>query len=105
MTGSGGIELHLSYEGLGEILKGPQMAAVVHAAAERVAAGIDAQGVVAHSGAEDSGAQLRGEVEDVITDRARSNVIVKHPAALVEQAKSGLLTKAASSAGLEVHER
>lgn len=88
--------------GFAEVLRSPEMAAVVHAAAERVAAHITAQGITAHSGAGSTGAQLVGIVEDEVTDRARSVVKVEHPAALAMQAKLGMVTKAASAAGLEV---
>jgi hypothetical protein len=41
-------------------------------------------------------------VDSYETDRARAEVWLAHPSGLAVQAKHGLLTKAASEAGLEV---
>lgn len=97
------VQFHMSHEGMAEILRGAEMAAAVHEAAAAVAANLDGQDFTAHSGAEDSGPQLSAELEDTITDRARTDVVVKHPAAMAMQAKFGVFTKAAAAAGLEVH--
>lgn len=76
--------------GMDHIIK-RQTRGLVDQAAANVAAGVavDAEVVVNH----------------YTTDRAAASVTIRHPAALAWQAKNGVLTRAASAAGLEVRAR
>lgn len=83
-------------------LNSPEVAAEVRAAAEKVAANVNAQGLTASSGAAKSGSAITAVVWSYTTDRAAAAVSIQHPAGLAMQAKHGVLTKAATAAGLEV---
>lgn len=89
-------------EGFAEIIKSAGVRAAVEAAANAVAGNVSGQGLVASSKAYESGPEIVGVVEMSTTDRPNAHVTIKHPAGLAMQAKHGVLTKAASSAGLEV---
>ncbi len=86
------VTLKLDKRGIAQMLKSPAVAAVVHAAAEDVAARVDAHGRPV-------------EVRDYTTDRAASSVSIAHPAGLGMQAKYGTVTAAAAAAGLETTAR
>ena len=90
--------IHIDYKAVGEILKvnmrGPidEMAAKVAAnAAANPDLMDDAPGSV--------------DVTAYTTDRAIAVVRINHPAGMALQAKSGVLTKAAAAAGLEVRSK
>lgn len=87
------MDLHLDYDGIGEILKetcAPIIRQLAQEIAENVRGNADLPG----------GATV--SVKNFTTDRAVSVVLIGHPNATAIQAKSGILTKAASAAGLEV---
>lgn len=90
-------KIRLDRGGMKAMLSSGQVAKVVHSAARSVADNYDRE--------LSSGELMDVRVEDGKTDRARSVVVVAHPAALRDQAKYGSLTKAASAAGLEVNAR
>lgn len=83
------ITVKLDVKGIQEILKSPGMRRVINDKARQVAAaaGPDAQ------------------VEEYTTDRDAAAVVVKDYKSMGRQAKTGFLTKAAGSAGLEVKAR
>ena len=83
------------------IVKGAKLAAEVRKVAEEVAANARGQGVRVEG--EPGDVSLPIEVDSYFTDRARSSVTIKHPSGLAAQAKNGVLTRAASQAGLEVN--
>lgn len=84
------IELELDHAGIAEFLKSAELAAVVHETAEQVAGSVR------------SGTDAEIAVDDYQTDRAASSVTILDPRGLELQARDGLLTRAAASAGLEV---
>lgn len=85
------VRVVLDRAGIGELLQGPEMAAMVNGAAERIAA--TARGSV-----------KRGEVkvEPYTTDRAAAAVVVVGAYGVGDEAKYGALTGAAQSIGAEV---
>ena len=95
----------LDLRGLEEVAKSSETRAAVHEAAERVASGVEAQGIRVQGVPGD--VALPVKVYDDTTDgmrvnRAVSRVVLAHAAGLAVQAKSGALTKAASAAGLRL---
>ena len=99
------VDVDLDRSGVGVVAKSAQMMDAVEDAANRVAENVGAQGLVATSGSAESPAAITAEVETSTTDRARAVVTISHPAGLAMQARHGVLTKAAASAGLEVKTR
>ena len=98
--------VRLNSAGIAEILKSPQMHAVIKAEAEKIAENVRSMGIKV--GDADGGSReidLPVEVTMSTTDRARANVTLAHPAGQAVQAKHGALTKAAGQAGLDVTER
>jgi len=86
----------IDYEAVGKYLRGSEMAKIVHAAAEGIAA--NARG----------DQHLYGgsiHVTDFVTDRAMSVVLFSQPNADAIQAKHGILTKAAAASGFEVKQK
>lgn len=77
----------LDRAGVAELLKSAEFAAAVHGVAESIRGNVEAEDVV---------------VDDYTTDRAASSVTVREPDALARQARDGILTRAASGAGVEV---
>lgn len=74
--------------------------------ADRIAAGVDDQHLVASSGWARIGIppEIKATVvEDLEADRARATVQIQHPAARAMQAKHGVMSKAASAAGVTPH--
>ena len=87
----GNWKVTLDRTGVGKILREGDVPKAVNALAEQVAANVnlpDNDGDVV--------------VEPYTTDRGAAAVIVRHPRAVGLQAKYGLLTSAASQAGLSV---
>lgn len=76
--------------GIGRILKSAEMARAVKSATDATAANAEAL------------TKFPIETHAHITDRAVGTVLIAHPAGASEQAKNGVLTKAASAAGLDV---
>lgn len=78
-------------KGIADILKSDGVRDAVHGEAEQVASAVRAR-------------QRDADVvvDDYTTDRAASSVTVRDPQAQEMQARDGLLTAAAASAGLEV---
>ena len=90
---------------LSSILKGPLMARAMAVKAEQIARNVRSLGIKV--GDHDGGPReydLPVKVKHSVTDRAKSTVVLAHPAGLAVQAKHGALTKAAAQAGLEVKE-
>jgi hypothetical protein len=90
----------LNSRGIEEVAKSREMRAVITDLAEQIADNARAQGVRVEG--EPGDTPLPVEVSSYITDRARSSVILAHPAGLAVQAKHGTLSRAASQAGLTV---
>lgn len=88
-------KIRLDSRGIGEVLKRAQLASLVRAEAEAVAANVGT--ITAHDGQ-----VVPVEVSTGVTDRTIARVTLTHAAGLGLQAKHGTLTKAASAAGLEV---
>lgn len=98
-----GVTVHMSYAGWGEVLRSPQMQAIIAAKAEQIAASVRAAGITV--GDREGGPReipLPVEVSHDVTDRARSRVTLAHPAGMAVQAKHGVLTQAAAGSGFEV---
>lgn len=81
--------------GLGEVLRSPEVRSAVHALAEQIAADVRAS----HPDADEV------VVDDYTTDRAASSVTIKDARGQLWQARDGVLTRAATAAGLEVKQR
>lgn len=93
----------LNHKGIAQLLRSHQMQRLIHDKAEEVARNVEAQGITV--GDREGGSSeypLPVEIDDAVTDRARSSVILAHPAGLAVQAKRGALSRAASAAGLEL---
>lgn len=94
-------KVHPNWPGLTAALRTREARNAVEAAAEKIAANArsaapDVEGVPGDI-------PLPVRVDTYDTDRARATVWLAHPSGLAVQAKHGLLTRAASEAGLEVH--
>lgn len=88
------VDLRLDSRGIAEVLKSAPVRQEVHKLAEEVADRVrsiqpDADVVV----------------DDYTTDRAASSVTIREGMAALWQARDGILTRAAASAGLEVREK
>lgn len=94
-------KIKVNYPGLMKVADSPEMHQAVEGAGDEVAAQVARGGYTAEAGAKESGPQLRAEVE-MKSDPAVARVVVKHPAALAMQARHGMLTRAATAAGLKV---
>ena len=95
--------VRLDSKGVRAVLQSTEMHRVTQAAAEAVAANVEAQNITV--GDRDGGAHeydLPVKVSMTTTDRAHANVTITHPAGQAVQAKHGALTKAAKQAGLDV---
>lgn len=78
----------LDSAGIADMLKGEEIRAAISGLARQVAGNLNVDADV--------------RVEDYTTDRAASAVTIEHPRALDWQIRDGVLTRAASAAGLEV---
>ena len=92
--------VRLNSRGIEEVAKSSEMRRAIEDLAERVAANVRDQGVRVEGTPGDIA--LPVEVSVYETDRARASVTIKHPSGLAVQAKRGVLTRAASAAGLQV---
>lgn len=77
--------------GVGEVLKGPLMAAAMAEMAGRIAGNVSSTVPVT--------------VSRFVTDRAGASVSLASPRGLSIEARTGALRRAAASVGLEVHDR
>lgn len=96
--------IRLNRRGIAVIAEGANMRALVEKAAEEIAGNVRAQGIKV--GDRDGGSRevdLPVNVKVGTTDRSHATVTLAHPAGVAVQAKHGVLTKAASQAGLQVH--
>ncbi|MCY4726700.1 hypothetical protein NYO98_10460 [Nocardioides sp. STR2] len=91
-------KVKLNRAGVGNILKTGAVPEMVNRTASTIAAG-------ARSRLPDDGMGGEVVVERYTTDRGAAAVIVKHPRAVGLQAKYGILTSAAASAGVTVRGR
>jgi hypothetical protein len=93
--------LRLDHSGIAQILKAPEVQALVSGAAERVAANYEQHPVV--------GGPIPVVVETAVTGRKSprftAQVVAKHPAADAVEAKYGALTRAATAAGFPLSTR
>lgn len=90
---------------LADRLKDDDVRRAVRDLAERVKDHVEAQRITV--GDRDGGSHehpLPVTINSQTTDRAREVVVLPHAAGLAVQAKHGVLTRAASAAGLEVRE-
>jgi hypothetical protein len=89
-----------------DALKGPLMQRAMKVKADQIARAVQRQGI--RVGDRDGGSRERELpvlVSSSVTDRAKSTVVLAHPAGLAVQAKHGALTKAAAEAGMQVRSR
>lgn len=84
--------VRLDHSGIEEVLKSDGIAQAVHEQAERKAAEVRT-----HPSVDEHVGSDRVEVEDYVTDRAASAVVIAHAAGLPIQAKYGVLTKGGES--------
>ena len=103
------VRVRLDREGVGEVLRSSGMRGAVDRAGRAVASNIEARSVDS-PGQDHPSTSLRGSTRVVsavgnFDQRPVSQVSVQHPAAAILQARYGLLTRAAGSAGLEVTSR
>lgn len=89
--------IRLDHAGIAEVLKSAEVRSQVDALAAEVGRDAEANPSVRRN-------QVPVVVDHYTTDRAAASVTLKHPAGRGLQAKWGVLTRAAGSAGLEVHE-
>ncbi|GAA4680494.1 hypothetical protein [Nocardioides nanhaiensis] len=90
-------KVQLDRAGVGAILRTGEVPAAVNATAETIASGVRSR--LPSDGLGDV------VVERYTTDRGAAAVVVRHPRAVGLQAKYGILTSAASAAGLTVRGR
>jgi hypothetical protein len=91
-------KIRLDRAGMRAMLSSGEVSAAVEGLAHSVAA--IAAGEPAHSDG-----PIPVEVDTHTTDRAAASVRLAHPAGLSKEAKYGILTRAAASAGLDVTAR
>jgi hypothetical protein len=96
--------IHFDTSAIGAVLKSSAVRSALKKKAEEIAGHVDDQGLRV-------GAFLGGQgpidlpvrVTTDTTDRAVAFVTIAHPAGIAAQAKHGVLTRAASAAGVSVH--
>lgn len=88
---AGKVEVHVDFGGVGRIMRSADMASVIRAKADALAAELRARGVDGVS------------VDSYTTDRAAAAVTVSGDAA-GQEAKRGLISDAARAVGLEVRQ-
>lgn len=93
-------KVKLSSRGIEDVAKSREVRGAIEDLANEVADNVRSQGI--HVEGVPGAVALPVEVSVYETDRARASVTIAHPSGLAVQAKHGALTKAASSAGLEV---
>lgn len=86
------MDVELDYDEMGELLRSQQMRNAMMKLAQQVASNVNAGGKPV-------------TIRSYVTDRAASAVSIAHPSGLSVQARTGALTRAAASVGLEVQER
>lgn len=91
-------KVNLNHAGIASILQSPTMQRLIRVKAEQVATKVRGMGIYVEGG----DVPLPVTVESEVTDRAKSRVVVPHPAGEAVQAKSGVLTKAAAQSGMDV---
>jgi hypothetical protein len=95
---SGNVRVVLDSAALAEVLRGPEVRALLDAKAEEVAAAARARGLRVRGGA-----PLPVEViPEAPTDRAAVSVGIPHAAGVGMEARHGVLRRAAEAAGLDV---
>ena len=90
--------VRLDNRGIGEVLRSAPVASVIQGFARSVETNVRAAETVVRN-------NMPTDVRFGETDRTKAYVTIVHPAGLRAQAKYGVLTRAASSAGLEVKSR
>jgi hypothetical protein len=88
------IEYRPNRPGVAEILKSPGFRGIVDSAARDIARNVEAQRP-----------ETTVEVRRFTTDRAAASVTIAEPEGRLLQVRDGILTRAASAAGLEVRTR
>lgn len=94
------IDVRLDRGGIRAVLNSGDVGAAINGLAHQIASNVQAAN---QRVANDD--ELPVVVDEYTTDRTAASVTLAHPAGLAVQAKHGLLTKAAASAGLEVKAR
>lgn len=90
-----GVHVQIDYAGIAEIAKGPDVRAMVDAAAERIAGHVRSE----------AGADVPVVVDHYTTDREAAAVVITDNRGMGLQAKHGVLTRAAAAIGAEVTKR
>lgn len=85
---------------LARVLKSAMMQRAVRAAADAIASAVKEQGQQVGDFEGAGRIDIPVEVVDSVGDRARSTVLLAHPAGAAVQAKHGRLTKGAAAVGL-----
>ena len=101
-------KVRLDLRGLEQVAKSSQVRNEVEALAERVADIARGSGVMVEGVPGDTSLPVEvyhGDAQGMRVGRARSAVVLAHPAGEAVQAKHGTLTKAAAQAGLKVQSR
>lgn len=95
----------LNLRGLEEVATSGEMHAAIDAAAERVAANVESQGIRVSGTPGDDALPVKvhsDTTHGMTVNRASARVVLAHASGLAVQAKHGALTKAALMAGLRV---
>lgn len=93
-------DVKLNHGAVAAILKSGEMQALVDAVAEEIAANVRSQRIRVEG--VPGKIELPVDVRSYVTDRAAASVALAHPSGVAVQAKHGVVTKAASAAGLSV---
>lgn len=91
--------VRLDHAAVARMLRNGQFAGVIHQHAARVHEAAEAAMPL-----DDKGEPFPTRVDDYITDRTVSAVVIAHPAGLRVEAKHGVLIHAAAATGLEVRQ-
>lgn len=96
--------IKLNSTAIADVLKRRETHKAVNDLAYEIAKNVRAQGVTVGAFKGKGEIPLPVTVFESTTDRARASVQITHPAGIAEQAKRGVLTKAAAQAGLKVND-
>lgn len=87
-----GIDFRLDYAGVREILRGPDVHALVNGVADEIAAHVRAH----------LPAGVPVQIRRYTTDRGAASVVIADVRGMAYQARDGVLTRAAGASGIEV---
>lgn len=97
--------VRLDSDGIGAVLRSSEVSGMVRVLGERVAAAARAEDSVSRHGAEVVVAEYTAQGGRLRSPRPAVAVTVKHPGGLGMEAKYGVLSRAAASAGLRMRGR